>query len=111
MLAAYRALAAKATQMLDAASSGDWELFIEAHADYESLAGELPSLDTAAVELDAVVLQQKAELIRTLLAHDAAIRRLAEPWMSRLAAQLGSERQESKLRQAYDSSPSGESPR
>ena len=101
-LALYSGIADLTRQMLAAARAGDWDTLIALEkacgAEFARLlAGEngLPR--------DAEYQRRKADLIRGVLADDAQIRLLVEPWQARLAHLLGDSRQKQLLRRTYAS--------
>ena len=107
ILDTYSSIAVKSGQMLDAAKNSDWVRLIALEQDCRALAATLKRADDGATRPDAAYLQRKAELIRKVLADDAAIRQFTEPWMVQLAAYLGNARQEYRLRRAYESDSAG----
>lgn len=102
ILQTYCLIAAKSGQMLEAAQSKDWDRLIALEQDYRGLAVELEDIDDGALRPDATFLERKAELLRKVLADDAAVRKLTVPWMNQLAACVANVRQETRLRQAYE---------
>lgn len=107
ILDTYGSIAVKSGQMLDAARNSDWVRLIALEQECRALAETLKRMDDGAAHPDTAYLQRKAELIRKVLADDAAIREFTEPWMGQLAFYLGNARQERKLRRAYESGDGG----
>lgn len=72
-------------QMLAAAKRADWDHLVDLEQCCRSLTQSLMEAERG-VELPPPLLERKVELIRTVLADDAEIRNLTEPWMQRLQA-------------------------
>lgn len=70
-------------QMVAAARRADWDHLIDLEESCRSLTDALVEAERG-VQLPPPVLERKVELIRTVLADDAEIRNLTEPWMKRL---------------------------
>jgi flagellar protein FliT len=104
LLMAYDRLSHKTGCMLNAAQRGDWEQLVSLEKDCADLVAELSSLETDD-ELPQTVRTRKLALVRKVLADDAAIRNITEPWMRKLEAMLGANRREQRLLNAYGSSP------
>lgn len=83
--ARYEAIAAVSGQMLLAAQDSHWNALIDLQEEYRLLVDALKSFETA-VRLTTAERARKYELIRQILADDAAIRDLANPCMARLSA-------------------------
>jgi flagellar protein FliT len=103
ILDTYRNIAAKTTQMVDAAESGDWKRLITLEKDCRALAEDLKRADQGTAPGDSAYLQRKVELIRQIMGNDARIRQFTEPWMNRLMSYLGNARQQHRLCNAYRS--------
>jgi hypothetical protein len=80
----YEDIAATTRRMVDAARGLDWDGLWAAEEECRALVERARALD--AVELDERERQRKAELIRTMLRHDAEVRALAYPALARLDA-------------------------
>ncbi len=100
LLSAYDNLSATTGRMLTAAQSGDWERLVSLEQDCASLVSRLSSLETED-PLPSVLRDRKAALIRKVLADDAAIRDITEPYMKRLENMLGANRCEQRLLGTY----------
>jgi flagellar protein FliT len=96
----YEAIAALSARMLAAARRDDWSVLIELQDDYKHLVDSLKALD-ATVTLDEGERHRKFDLIRQILADDAAIRDLASPRLARLSALLAANRQTLALQDMY----------
>jgi flagellar protein FliT len=102
IIAAYEGILAVTAQMLGAARAAEWDRLIELEHECRLLVQSLMlarSEDDIAME--PAVRKRKFEIIRKVLADDAEIRNLTEPWMQRLQHLLGSIGQERKLQAAY----------
>lgn len=80
-LAIYRELASLYTRMAALAAGADWDGLAAMELQAAPLLAQLRSGSAAAPEALAARLEM-AQLIRTVLEHDAAIRRHVEPWMA-----------------------------
>ena len=98
-LALYETVASASTRMLDAARAGDWEAFA-AHEQSCSAAIDVLRAQTGAA-LDTAELERKSEIIRQVLAQDAEIRRLAQPWLERMEALLNAVGNRRRVDAAY----------
>jgi flagellar protein FliT len=83
--ARYEAIAAVSAQMLTAARQALWSDLIALQGEYRALVDTLCDGDTT-VALDESERMRKYDLIRQILADDAAIRDLANPGLARLSA-------------------------
>ncbi|WP_158937535.1 flagellar protein FliT [Burkholderia sp. S171] len=83
----YEAIAALSACMLAAARSGEWGELKTMQSTYRELVDGLREVD-ASSELDDTARARKLELVRRILADDAAIRDLAAPSLARLSAAL-----------------------
>jgi flagellar protein FliT len=100
LLATYDRLSQTTAHMLRAAQAGDWEHLVSLEKNCAELVARL-----AAIERDDPLpedlRERKAMLIRKVLADDAAIRDITEPWLARLGAMLGANRRERKVLNSY----------
>lgn len=103
IIEAYEGIGTATRNMLQAALDSNWDelvaLEIRCRAMVERLIAAEPH-----DPLNPAQQQRKAEIIRQVLADDAAIRNLTEPWMAQLHHFLGSATREQKLHQAYGAS-------
>jgi len=100
LLSTYECLARTTGHMLNAAQSGDWDKLVglEKHcADLVARMSELESEDS----LPETLRSHKAQMIRKVLADDAAIRNITEPWLQQLGTMLGTNRHEQRLLRTY----------
>jgi len=106
IITAYEAILAITGQMLEAARIGDWDRLVALEKDCKKRVEELIA-ENYGLPLSSQFQQRKAEIIRKVLADDAEIRSITEPWMAQLQDFLGSAGRERKLSQAYVSGSSG----
>jgi flagellar protein FliT len=86
--------------MLHAAQRGDWERLVVLEKDCAGLVAELSALEREDA-LPRGVRARKHALIRKVLADDAAIRNITEPWVQQLGSMLDANRHEQRLLKAY----------
>ena len=99
MLQIYETLEDTSCQMLAAARNSEWDLLVRLELDCRKLIDELS--DDDGQQLDDTQLGRRREIIRRILADDAEIRDLVEPWMARTKQFLTSLALERKLGQSY----------
>ena len=81
----YEAIAALSAQMLAAAREGEWSELKAMQGVYRGLVDQLQETD-AGSELDESARARKLDLVKKILADDAAIRDLSSPSLARLSA-------------------------
>lgn len=96
----YEAIAAISARMLAAARAALWSDLIELQQEYRALVDMLRDIDPG-VPLDEHERLRKYDLIRKILADDAAIRDLANPSMARLSAFFSSRRPTYLLKELF----------
>jgi flagellar protein FliT len=96
----YEEIAALSAQMLAAARRDDWNGLIGMQDDYIRLVASLKAVDET-MTLAESERQRKFDLIRQILADDAAIRDLASPRLARLSALLAVNRQTRALQDMH----------
>lgn len=106
IIAAYEAILAITGQMLEAARNDDWDRLVGLEKECKKLVAELIAENTGQ-PLSGQFQQRKAEIIRKVLADDAEIRNITQPWMAQLQNILGSAGREKKLHHAYDPGSGG----
>ena len=77
----YRAIEVASRQMLDAATAEDWDGVVRLEGTCAVLIEQLRFASTTQ-ELPAEQRAEKSGIMRRILANDAQIRYLAEPWMA-----------------------------
>jgi len=102
VIAIYENVLAVTAPLRDAARAADWDLLVKREQECRQLVDKL--LNTRSeidIVLDPQLRRRQVEIIRKVLADDAEIRNLTEPWMQRLQHLLTSVGQERKLHDAY----------
>jgi flagellar protein FliT len=102
-LRAYEAMAEVSGRMLGAARESDWDRFIAEEKRCRELVAELQA--RAEANLSAAERARKFVLLRKMLADDAEIRNLADPWMQHLQDMLASSGNNRRLGESYGSQP------
>ena len=102
MIGTYENILSVTAQMLDAARAANWDLLVNREQECRQLVERLMSArGDNDISLEPQIRKRKVEIIRKVLADDAEIRNLTEPWMLRLQHMLTSVGQERKLHAAY----------
>lgn len=103
MIRTYENILAVTAQMLEAARAADWDLLVNREQECRQLVESLMNAGNENnIVLEPQVHKRKVEIIRKVLADDAEIRNLTEPWMQRLQHLLTSVGHERKLHAAYN---------
>ena len=100
LLATYDRLSNTTAHMLSAAQKGDWQRLVNLEKDCSDLVARLSNLENDD-PLPAGLRERKAAMIRKVLADDAAIRDITEPYLARLGTMLGTNRREQQHLQTY----------
>lgn len=100
IISCYESMSAASGEMLEAARKNDWDSLIAAERVCAQIVEKLKALDNV-VPNDPQLRQRKAEIIRKVLAEDAEIRSLTEPWMKQLEGFLQSAGKSKKMSQMY----------
>lgn len=96
----YERIAQLTSEMLAAARRQQWEQLIELeHTCRNAFAALVDAPD--AIPATPETLQRKAALIRQVIADDAEIRNLVEPWATELGQWLGTASRSQKLQDTY----------
>lgn len=98
-IAAYESMAEASRNMLIAARCSDWDTVIELERECAALIATLRA--HTLTPLDQASRARKLFIVRALLADDAEIRHLAEPWMADLQRFIGHTRVRRDLHNAY----------
>lgn len=96
----YESIADVSAQMLAAARSADWDGLIAAEKECAQLILRLKAA-RADIPLGTEGNKRRFALIRTVLAHDAEIRRLTQPWLVQLERFLNTAATDRRLSEAY----------
>lgn len=100
IIVTYEAILAITGQMLGAARIDDWNRLVALEQDCKKLVERLIA-DNTGQPLSSQFQQRKTEIIRKVLADDAEIRNITQPWMAQLQNILGSAGREQRLHRAY----------
>jgi flagellar protein FliT len=96
----YRLMADASRRMLDAAREDDWDGVCRIEKECAALIGELSTMGDLA-PTDLVLRDQKLEFMRRVLADDAQIRLLSQPWLKKLDTMMRSPATSDRLNRAY----------
>jgi flagellar protein FliT len=96
----YARMADASQRMLNAARRDDWDQVCEVEKECTRLIAELSTMSDL-VPTDPVLRDRKLGLLKRVLADDAEIRHLSQPWMKRLDALLRSPETVARLDRAY----------
>ncbi len=99
-IAAYEGILAITGKMLQAAHASDWDELVALEHECKRITNRLIG-QQAQHQLDESSLKKKITLIQQILAHDAEIRAITEPWMMHLQNLLTNSQHKQKLNQAY----------
>jgi flagellar protein FliT len=100
LLSTYACLARTTGNMLAAAQGAQWEKLVDLEKHCADLIERMSTLENDD-PLPEAVRSRKAQMIRKVLADDAAIRNITEPWLQQLGSMLGANRQEQQLLRSY----------
>ncbi len=100
IIAVYEYLLEIMKQMRDAAHAGDWERVVALERQCKHMVASLAGKEQRET-LQPALQQRKAAIIGNVLAIDAEIRDVAEPWMRHLQRMLGTASRRHRLRDAY----------
>lgn len=99
-VAIYEDLLAVTERMLQAARCSDWEELVALEKKCQRLVERLTAAEPRE-PLSGRLRERKAEIIRQVLACDAEITNIIDPWMKELQSILSSAGHEKKLQRAY----------
>lgn len=100
LLHTYDCLASTTGHMLEAAKRGDWDRLVELEKRCAELIARMTALETED-PLPQALRARKAAMIRKVLADDAEIRNITEPWLQQLGAMLNANGKQQRLLQTY----------
>lgn len=100
IVAQYEDIASLMDRMVHAARSADWDSLVDLESDCRSLIETLKTAQPTA-PLSESQRAHKVTLIRRMLAQDAEIRNLTEPWMAELGQLIGSSARQRRLEHTY----------
>ena len=101
ILDCYAAVEAASQAMLRAAHRNDWEELVECERSCALIIERLKAVEGTSAALDAETSRRRHEIILRVLADDAEIRNLTQPWLRQLEGHLGAVRQARSLASAY----------
>lgn len=96
----YESIAGQSQRMLLAAQAGDWEDLCAAEKECAQLIAHLKQLGDKP-PLDSVERTRRMQILKTMLAEDAQIRDLTEPWLKQLENLLHSAGNARRLGSSY----------
>ncbi len=99
-LKTYDAILATTGKMLAAAQNSEWDQLIQLEQECRQLTEILIQNDQEPI-LDKELLEKKVEMIHQILADDAQIRAITEPWMMKLQDILSTNSRTRDLQFAY----------
>lgn len=100
----YESLSTITSQMREAAAHGEWDKLAELETQCRQRTEAMKAVDVDMPMLSESSRKRKVELIRKILADDAAIRSHTEPWMAQLQRIMQNSRIEQRVRQTYSGS-------
>jgi flagellar protein FliT len=101
MLQDYEQVRDASQLMVEAACQGDWDALLAGERRCASIIGRLQAGGDDASLLDRDARKRAHELIRAILANDAKIRELTQPWLRQLETHLGISRMSRRVAAAY----------
>ena len=96
----YQRMADASGRMLDAARQDDWDAVCAVEKECATLIAELSRMGDLA-PTDPALRRRKIDLMKRVLADDAEIRLLSQPWLKKLDAMLRSPGIAARLDRAY----------
>jgi flagellar protein FliT len=102
----YRRMADASGRMLSAARQDDWDVVCTVEKECAGLIAELSTMGDLA-PTDPALRQQKLEFMKRVLADDAEIRLLSQPWLKKLEVLMQTPSTTERLHRAYGASSLG----
>ena len=99
----YRSMADASRRMLDAAREDDWDRVCAVEQECALLIADLSMMGDLA-PTDPLLRQQKVDLMKRVLANDAELRLLTQPWLKKLDAMLHTPDNAARVSRAYGAS-------
>lgn len=100
IMSSYDAIAAASGRMLEAARAADWDGLVAAERECAGLIEEVRRLNSSE-KLSAACQARRMTAIRKVLAHDAEIRSITQPWLEKLESFLTGQDNTHRLRTTY----------
>jgi len=89
LLSYYEKISNVSQVMVEAAENADWPALADAEVACEQLIARMRSIGEPETRLDAAARRRRFAILRSILADDARIREITQPWASRLAPYVG----------------------
>ena len=105
LISAYERILAITGLMLAAARQGDWERLTELERRCRAEVEGLIALGDGQPKLPEPLRQRKTQIIRSVLADDAEIRRITQPGMAQIEQMIGNIGNQRKLTKSYGAQP------
>jgi flagellar protein FliT len=99
-LAYYESIAATSGMMLEAARTADWDRLVAAERECANLVARLRALGPRSA-LSGSEVERRRTLLHEMLANDAEIRRLTQPWVDQLEQLLAGTSVARRAQQTY----------
>ena len=100
MLSHYESVADASEAMLAAARRSDWDALVEAEQECARCIARLKAASSA-TPLGVDGDKRRFDILRTVLAHDAEIRKLTQPWLEQLERFLCATASDRRVNDAY----------
>ena len=100
VLSHYESIADASEAMLVAAQRSDWDALVAAEQECARCIARLKAAQTPSV-LSTSADRRRFDLIRKVLAHDAEIRKLTQPWLTQLEQFLNATAADRRVSDAY----------
>jgi flagellar protein FliT len=100
VLSHYESVADASEAMLVAAQRADWDALVEAEKECARCIARLKAA-SANAPLGPVGDKRRFDILRTVLAHDAEIRKLTQPWLDQLERFLSATAADRRVSDAY----------
>jgi len=97
----YESIGHVSQLMLTAARHRDWDTLVDAERCCAVLIARLQTVGASDGDLDSEGKKRKQQIIRRVLAEDAEIRDLTQPWLQQLESHLGSARRARDVKATY----------
>jgi flagellar protein FliT len=97
----YESICETSRAMLHAARNSDWDALVDAEHRCAALIERVRAHGDVSGVLDSAGRKRKQEIILQVLADDAEIRALTQPWVTQLQRFLGDSRKAKAVAQAY----------
>ncbi len=89
LLCYYEKIGRVSQLMVEAAENADWTTLADAEAVCGTLIKRMRSIREPSANLDAAGRRRRLEILRAILADDARIREITQPWAAQVAPYVG----------------------